>query len=167
MANQNEARVTLKLFNQDFNAAMQQTKSETSQLNKEFELQKQQMLMTATETEKLAAKLDYLKAKQDIAANATRATAEQYEKVKAQFGENSIEAEKMAKALLEAQIAEQKLANQVTQTVQSLERAEEAQLKLSNSTNKIKDEIKQLEKEFELQKQQMQLNSTESEQLAA
>lgn len=167
MAKDKEARVTLKLFNQEFNSAMQETKNETTRLNKEFELQKQQMKLTASEAEQLSAKIEYLKSKQEIANRVTNETATHLENVKAQFGENSREAQQLANKLLEAQIAEQKLANEVSQTTQALERARDAQGKLNSSTISIKDEIKKLENQFELQKQQMQLNATESEKLAA
>ena len=142
MASDKEAHVTLKLFNQDFNQAMAETKSETTRLNKEFELQKQQMKLTATEAEQLAAKVEYLKAKQEIASRVTQETAAQYEKAKVQFGENSVEAEKFANKLLEAQIAEQKLANEIAQTNQQLDRARAAENQLETATEQATDSLK-------------------------
>lgn len=136
MAKDKDARVTLKLFNQQFNAAMQETKNETTRLNKEFELQRQQMKFTATEAEQLSAKVDYLRTKQEIANRVTSETAAQLERAKAQFGENSREAQQLANKLLEAQTAEQKLANEVAQTVQALERAR-------NAENQLQSEVEQ------------------------
>lgn len=142
MAKDKEARVTLKLFNQQFNSAMQETKNETTRLNKEFELQKQQMKLTASEAEQLSAKIEYLKSKQEIANRVTNETATHLESVKTQFGENSREAQQLANKLLEAQIAEQKLANEITQTVSALDRARNAQNQLETATESASDSIK-------------------------
>lgn len=137
MAKNNEARVTLSIFNQDFNKAVNETKQETQKLNKEFELQKQEMKMTASESEKLAAKIDYLTAKQELASRTTADTIQQYERVKVQFGENSQEAQKMAAAVMEAKIAEQKLANELTATNKALDAAKQEQSQIAESTKQL------------------------------
>ena len=167
MANDKEARVTLKLFNQEFNAAIKETKGETTRLNKEFELQKQQMKLTASEAEQLSAKVEHLNAKQELSARVTRDTEAQYERIVQQFGANSKAAQDFANKVLEAQIAEQKLANEVATTSQALERAIAAQDNANTATRSLKDEITQLDKQYQLQKQQMQDNATETEQLGA
>lgn len=142
MANNKEAKVTLKLFNQEFNASMKATKDETTRLNKEFELQKQQMKLTASESEQLAAKVDYLKQKQELASKVTQETAAQYERIKKQFGENSTAANQMANKLLEAQIAEQKLANEVKTTANALQNSEQDIKNVGAAADKAGKDVK-------------------------
>lgn len=150
MAKEKEARVTLKLFNTDFNKSMQETKSQSAMLNKEFELQKQQMKHTSTEAEQFAAKIEFLEKKQEIAANTTSATKTQYEQVAQKFGLASKEAETMQKAFMEAQIAEARLANQVKETQDSLNKSIDAerQLKLAteNTSLSLKEQATEVEK---------------------
>jgi TP901 family phage tail tape measure protein len=128
MAN-NETKITFKAFNKDFNAALDEMKDKSAVLRKEFVLQNAQLKHNGTETDQLKAKLKFLSQEQELAKQKVQATQHQLEKAKHAFGENSKEANDLAKKLLDARIAEQKLANQVTET-----------------NNKLKDQKTQAEK---------------------
>jgi TP901 family phage tail tape measure protein len=119
MAN-NETKITFKAFNKDFNAALDEMKDKSAVLRKEFVLQNAQLKHNGTETDQLKAKLKFLSQEQELAKQKVQATQQQLEKAKHAFGENSKEANDLAKKLLDARIAEQKLANQVTETNKKL-----------------------------------------------
>lgn len=120
MAKQPETKITFKVFNKEFNSAVNEMKSESSKLRQEFKLQEAQMAETATTSEKLQAKLDYLGKAHQVAVRKVAETERQLEKTKQQFGENSKEADKMERELLSAMTAEQKLANEIGQTNREL-----------------------------------------------
>lgn len=113
MANNPEARVTVKMFADDFKKGAAELKNETNTLNREFKLQQEQMRLTATETEKLEAKITYLSQKQDIARRSVEQSQLAYEEAVRLFGENSQAAQNMARNLDNARIDEQRLSNEI------------------------------------------------------
>ncbi|MDF2605898.1 MAG: Phage-related tail protein [Bacillales bacterium] len=115
-----ETKVTFRAFNQDFNKAIKEMNNESSKLRQEFTLQKEQLKETGTETEKLSAKLNFLKNAHESAGQKVALTESQLTKAKAQFGENSIEVDKLTRQLNSAKISEQKLANEIIQTNRQL-----------------------------------------------
>lgn len=128
MANNAETRVTFKVFNEEFNQAIGEMNSKSSKLRQEFALQEEQMKNNASETEKLKAKIEYLQKAEELAAQKVAATQEQLQRAKEVFGENSQEADRLSRQLLSAQTAEQRLANQITDTNNELaEQATKAQ----------------------------------------
>jgi len=143
-----EAKVTFKVFNQEFNKSIRQMKDESTKLRKEFQLQEEQLKQNGTESDRLAAKIEYLKKAQENAKKQVQATEQQLEKAKATFGDNSEEANKLARKLLDAQIAEQKLANQVNATEKELSQLSQQMQKatvvtdgFANSFEKAKSKI--------------------------
>ncbi|MFC6038430.1 hypothetical protein ACFPYN_03075 [Paenisporosarcina macmurdoensis] len=141
MAGNQEAVVSIKLFNQDFNQSIKEMKDESGQLRKEFVLQEQQMRLTASEADKFAAKVEYLAQQQALAVRKVADTEAQYERVKAQYGETSVEAQRMANAVLDAQIAEQRLANELTQTTRALDNAQSAESQLGDEIDATTGDI--------------------------
>lgn len=143
MAKDPEAKITVKMFNDDFKKGAKELTKESQTISREFKLQSEQMKLTATETEKLEAKMDFLTKKQDIAKKSVQEHEQAYEQAKAQFGENSQAAEDMAKKLDNARIEEQKLANDVELTSRALEgqqtEAEKTASKFDEMGEKISD----------------------------
>lgn len=139
--NKDEVKVTVKLFNKEFNEGMKEMRDESGKLKREFQLQEQQMKNTANESEKLRAKVEYLGKQHELAGKKVQETERQYEAVKTQFGENSKAAEDMAKKLNYAQIEEQKLANEIYTTNKALDaqsrEADQAASKLEKVGNKL------------------------------
>lgn len=123
----NDVRITFKAFNQEFNKSMTEMGKETTALRQQMKLQQEQMKNSATETEKLEAKLGSLEAIYESTRKKTEATSRQLEAAKALWGENSEEAKKLERQLQSNQIAEQKAANAITETQKALERAKQAQ----------------------------------------
>lgn len=120
MASNNETTVTFKVFNQEFNKAMKEMKDESNKLKQEFKLQEEQMKLNGTQTEKLAAKLGYLQKEHDISKQKVQETEKQLQKAKEMYGENSEEVDKLSRQLINAQITEQRFANQVETTNRSI-----------------------------------------------
>ncbi|WP_054751367.1 phage tail tape measure protein [Piscibacillus salipiscarius] len=116
MAKQPETKVTFSVFNKEFNEAMNEMKGESKQLRKEFKLQSEQMKDTASETQKLESRIEYLGKQQSIAKRQIQETEKQLEKAKKVYGENSNEANKLSNRLLDLRISEQKLQNSINRT---------------------------------------------------
>ena len=132
MAKNNETKVTFKAVNKEFNQALSEMKNESSKLRKEFSLQQEELKQTGTESEKLTSKLTYLEKSQEIAAQKVEEAEKAFNKIKETYGENSIEADKMSQKLLDAQIAHQKLGNQVSITERDLNGLENSQRQLQH-----------------------------------
>jgi TP901 family phage tail tape measure protein len=137
MANNSETKVTFKAFNSEFNKALDEMKNKSSTLRSEFKLQEEQLKHNGTETDKLNAKLKYLSQEQLVAKQKIQATQEQLARAKQVFGENSKEADILTRRLLSAQTAEQKLANQITETNTKLKAQETQADKTGNSVDNI------------------------------
>lgn len=121
----NETSVTFRAHNEEFNKAIKEMNNESRILKKEFQLVQAQMEQTGTETQKLASHLDYLEKAEAQTAQKAELTRKQLDSVKQTFGENSIEAQKMTEKLLSAEVAHQKLSNQVNTARESLTRQEQ------------------------------------------
>lgn len=119
--NNPEAKITVKMFNDDFKKGASELKQESSTLSREFKLQSEQMKLTATETEKLEAKITYLSQKQDIARRSVEQSQQAYNEAVRLFGENSRAAQDMARNLDNARIDEARLGNEVELASRSLQ----------------------------------------------
>lgn len=136
MNNNPEAKVTVKMINDEFKRGAKELTDESKLLSKEFKLQSEQMKLTASETEKLEARLEFLKNKQDLAKQSVENAQSSYDKAVELFGENSKAADDLAKKLLDAQIEEQKLANDISTVNTQLD---EHSKKTETSADKIKE----------------------------
>lgn len=126
MARNNETTVTFKVFNQEFNKAMKEMKDESSKLKQEFKLQEEQMKLNGTQSEKLSAKLEYLQKEHELASKKVQETEKQLQKAKEMYGENSDEVASLTSQLTNAQIWEQKFANQITTTNREIDKQAQA-----------------------------------------
>ncbi|MBC2263690.1 hypothetical protein HCB37_04075 [Listeria booriae] len=180
MAN-NQPKITFKVFNQEFNKAMTEMNNEGKKFRQELKLEQEQLKMTGSESDKLAADLNGLQKQYDVAQQKTKATADQLEKAKVVFGENSTEVATMETKLRSAEIAEQQLANKIGVTTQKLEEAKIAESSAASESEKRRQKLAQLEaeqdklsassdrltSEYNLQKAEMGANASETDKLAA
>lgn len=128
-----QVQITFKVFNEDFKKAMGEMRESTTRLNREFRLQKEQMKLTGSETDKLKAQVGYLNDRYKQSQERVKATEEQLAKAKKTFGENSDEVKKLEAELMNARIEEQRFANQLQITSQSLKEAESKALQFSKA----------------------------------
>ena len=84
---ENEVKVTYKAVNAEFNSGIQSMNQAITSLNKEFGVQKEQMKLTASSSEKYEAELAKLNKEHEIAVQKTKLTAEAYENAKRLMGE--------------------------------------------------------------------------------
>lgn len=142
MAKNDQVKITFKVFNEDFNKAMNEMKQGTTQLNREFKLQNSQMKLTGSEADKLRASVDYLSTRYEQAKERVRLTEQQLEKAKKAFGENSEAVKELEGKLTNAKLMEQDFSNQLTVTSKALKDAEDPMKKYRESIKKISDNLK-------------------------
>ncbi|MCJ7840503.1 tape measure protein [Lederbergia sp. NSJ-179] len=116
--------------------------SQTQLLNAEYELQKEKLGDSADESEKLALKMAHLNDIHDVAKDKVENYEEQLELAKQQYGENSVEAERYEIQLLEAQAAEQRLANEIASTSKELDQQVSKLAKTSKSLQDLGKRLK-------------------------
>src|SRR5699024_828984 len=119
-----QVKITFKVFNEDFNRAMREMREDTTRLNREFRLQKEQMRLTGSSTDKLKSEVNYLGERYKQAQQRVKETSEQLERAKAVYGENSEEVKKLEGQLINAQVQEQRFANELEIASQKLKEAE-------------------------------------------
>ncbi|WP_188453801.1 phage tail tape measure protein [Virgibacillus oceani] len=140
----NETQVTFSVFNKDFNKGMNEMRDESKRLNKEFKLQQAQMRDTATATEKLEAKIEYLGKEYDITRRKIKSTEEQLEKAKETYGENSNEANKLSNKLLDLRISEQKLENSINYSRKEIDKQGQEMVETSEGADKLKRSLQDI-----------------------
>ncbi len=179
MARNPEVKVTFKAFNKDFNKAISEMNAKAKTLRQEMKLQSEQMKHSSSESTKLQARLKGLNNEYEIARQKTRHTAQELEKARRLFGENSNAVKQMESALKRAQIAEQQLANRIIQTSAQLKKVQAAEKsrnsELSRSTAKLTDlktkhdqlkaTMQRMNAEYDLQKSKLSANASEAEKL--
>jgi phage-related minor tail protein len=121
MAQQNEIKIQFKVEAAEFNDALKDIRNETTKLNKEFKLEQEQLKASGTEAEKLESRMTYLAKKHELAAKEVALTKEQLNKAKAAFGENADEVKALENKLLDAELAYQRVENQVASTSKALD----------------------------------------------
>lgn len=150
MASKNsEIKVDYKVVNTAFNKGLKEMKGEVTTLNKEFALQKEQMKLTATESEKLEVNIEKLNSEYENAQKQTRMTETAYENVVAIMGEGSKEAETWSNKLLDAQKNEAYLENAIQEKTSALEKSNEATRKAVQEQEKLETNTKRLDTLFE------------------
>lgn len=145
----NEIKIDYKVVNTAFNQGIKEIKSEVTTLNKEFALQKEQMKLSATESEKLEANIEKLNAEYASAQQQTRLTQSAYENVVAIMGEGSKEAQTWSNKLLDAQKNEQFLANSIEEKTNALEKSNEITRKAAEEQTKLETNTKRLQTLFD------------------
>jgi len=141
MAKNPETKVKFNVFNQEFNQGMKEMNKESKNLNKQFKLQQEQMKDTATDTEKLEAKIDNLGQQHNITKRKIKATEDALKDTIKYYGENSNEAQKLENKLLDLKISEQKFANATTDAKNDLNKQIQEMKDAKSVANKLKDSL--------------------------
>lgn len=179
MARNPEVKVTFKAFNKDFNKAITEMNAHAKRLRQEMKLQSEQMKHTGSSTTKFQAELRNLQQQFDLARQKTKAVYDQLQRAKSIYGANSNEVARLTTQLRSAQIAEQQLANKITQTTMSLNKAKSAERartsemtktaqklqELKTKEDQLKASISRLSAEYDLQKAKLGANASEADKL--
>lgn len=145
MAKKPEIEISYKVVNSAFNKGIGEIKSEVTTLNKEFALQKEQMKLSATESEKLEANISKLNKEYESAQKQTRLVESGYKNVVEIMGEGSKEAQTWANKLLDAQKNEAHLENAIKEKTDALEKSNEATKKATEEQAKLETNTKRLD----------------------
>lgn len=168
--NNSETKITFKVYNKEFRQTISEMEKDARKLRQELKLDSEQLKLSGTETEKLTSKLSNLEKQYELAQAKTEASRKALEDTKRLFGDNSEAVSKMETQLRNAEIAEQKLANQIATTSSELEKAKNAESDRVQQLNSLKSNqealvssSEKLTKEYELQKAALGNNATEAQ----
>ena len=126
-----EIEIQYTATNADFNSSIKEMDAEVKSLNKRFNLQKEEMKNTSTEGEKLVAQIEHLKNTYVVGEDKIKKMQDALDNSNRVMGEGSAESKKWSDRLIDAQIANQKVANSI----------QEADTKLT----KFNDELKKVD----------------------
>lgn len=130
-------------------------------MNKEFNLQREQMKNTSTASEKLEAEVEKLNKEYELSQQKARVVASALDNVKEITGENSNATRIWNDKLLDAQKNQEYLKNKLAATVEKMNAAKEAEKELTEEEKKaIQSSEKRKEKLEELDKTQDKLKSS-------
>lgn len=150
MAGKNpEIKIEYKVVNQAFNQGLKEMQSQTTTLNKEFAVQKEQMKNTASESDKLEASVSKLNQEYTLAEQKTKMVESALQNTKEITGENSKETQQWSNKLLDAQKNQEHLKNSLLETNQALDKAKQAESQLSAEQEKLSQNTKRLDTLFE------------------
>lgn len=127
-----------------------QLESQTDKLNAKYDLQKAQLGDNASESDKLALRMEHLNATHEIAKEKVENYEQQLEQAKKQYGENSTEVDKYEVQLLEARTAEQQLSNEITSTNKQLKAQNDVLAKTSKQLKDTGDKLKGVGKDLSM-----------------
>lgn len=113
MAKNPEVKVKFSVFNKEFNNGMREMGKESTNLRKEFKLKEEQLKHNGSESDRLKNRVNYLSKEHELAKQKVKATEEQLAKAKVVYGENSNEVHKLNEKLIDAQLKEQRFANEL------------------------------------------------------
>lgn len=132
----NEAKVTVSADTGKFNDEIKKANSTMTELRSELKLVDAQMANTGTTVEGLEKKESILAQQQEQLAIKTQALVGKYEDAVREWGEGSIQAQKMATQVNNARVAEEKMKGQLSKLNAELQ---EARTKMDSAERSAKD----------------------------
>ncbi|MGG0443554.1 phage tail tape measure protein [Bacillus mycoides] len=129
----------------DYKKNMNDMNRENRALNQELKLTQTQMKLTGSEVDKHAASLSTLEKQYELAKRKTQETAQQLQRAKQVWGENSTEVKNLEEAMRKAQIAEAEMSNKIQLTTQALDRARQAEAERNSEVGKSKQKLNELQ----------------------
>lgn len=138
----NEAKIRFTAETGDFNNAIKKSKDEMSLLNAQMKLNETQMKATGTSVEGLEQKQKLLTDKQKEQQGVVEALNGKLQKAVECFGENSAEATKLKTQLTNAQIAEEKIAQEISKCNSELEEQRKVADKAEDDVEDLGDSLK-------------------------
>lgn len=115
-----EAEVVFKATDDGLKDTVKGITSELTKNRAEFKLEQAQLQLTGSESEKLESKLSSLQKQYDLQGQKIDATSQRLSNAKKFYGDNSVEVQKLERELINQQTAQQRLANDIDKTSQSL-----------------------------------------------
>ena len=123
MAN-DKIQIEFKVLNDEFKSKLAEMGEASKKLNRDFKLQKEQMKLTGSESDKLKASTDFLGKKYQEASKRVNETKAQLEQAKAVYGENSNEVKRLEASLSNAEFQQAKFGNELKISTEQLQIAQ-------------------------------------------
>ena len=150
----NEAKIRFTAETGEFNSAIKKSNDEMSKLRAELMLNATQMKATGASVEALESKHKILSAQLAASESKTQALSEKVNKAAEIFGENSTEANKLRTQLINAQTAEERIRQSISECNNALEEQRRAAQKVETASEHLANTIEE---------QQNELNKLKSE----
>ncbi|WP_413525887.1 phage tail tape measure protein [Latilactobacillus curvatus] len=142
-----QAEIEFKVIDDGLKKEFNNIKSEGTKLRQELKLEQEQMKQNGSDTDKLGANLNSLKAQYETQTRAVQTLEQQLSNAQKYFGENSNEANKYEKQLRSAQIYQQQLSNRIKETSEALSAAKGDTSSYNGAMNSIEQAQKKLSAE--------------------
>lgn len=142
-----QAEIEFKVIDDGLKKEFNNIKSEGTKLRQELKLEQEQMKQNGSDTDKLGANLNSLKAQYETQTRAVQTLGQQLSNAQKYFGENSNEANKYEKQLRSAQIYQQQLSNRIKETSDALSAAKGDTSTYTGAMNSIEQAQKKLSAE--------------------
>ena len=142
-----QAEIEFKVIDDGLKKEFNNIKSEGTKLRQELKLEQEQMKQNGSDTDKLGANLNSLKAQYETQTRAVQTLGQQLSNAQKYFGENSNEANKYEKQLRSAQIYQQQLSNRIKETSEALSAAKGDTSSYNGAMNSIEQAQKKLSAE--------------------
>lgn len=162
MANK-QAEVIFKAKTSEFDASIKQSKQNLSVLRSELKLNQTQLKGTGDSTELLKKRIAILSDEFWAAKEKTEAIRGKLEEAKRLFGENSNEAQRLARELNEAKNSETAIGNEIAQVTAKVDAQEAALSKTTPSWKKNVDAVEKADTQLALLNQELDLNAAKME----
>lgn len=142
-----QAEIEFKVIDDGLKKEFNNIKGEGAKLRQELKLEQEQMKQNGSDTDKLGANLNSLKAQYETQTRAVQTLSQQLSNAQKYFGENSNEANKYEKQLRSAQIYQQQLSNRIKETSDALSAAKGDTSTYTGAMNSIEQAQKKLSAE--------------------
>ena len=142
-----QAEIEFKVIDDGLKKEFNNIKGEGAKLRQELKLEQEQMKQNGSDTDKLGANLNSLKAQYETQTRAVKTLGQQLANAQRYFGENSNEANKYEKQLRSAQIYQQQLSNRIKETSDALSAAKGDTSTYAGAMNSIEQAQKKLSAE--------------------
>lgn len=173
MANKNEAKIKFTAETGEFNKAIKQANDEMSELRAELKLNATQMASTGNTVEALEKQHSLLENQLKASQSKTEVLSQKVSKAAEIYGENSTEVTKLKTQLANAQTAEEKIKQAISECNTQIEKqtreskeTESATSQLTDKIDKQRSRVDQLKKEYVEAVLQFGKNSKEAKTLA-
>ena len=141
MAKKNEAKVTFLAETQDFRENVTKANSTLTQIRSELKLNAEQMKTNGSSVDALAERHKLLENQLEQAKSKTANLAAQMDSCTRNYGENSVEAQKLATQINNARAAEEKIQQEINRVNQELSEQEAAAQKTESALDQLESTI--------------------------
>nr|WP_137599390.1 hypothetical protein [Enterococcus nangangensis] len=150
MAKKSEAEVIFKATDDGMKSTLKGITAEMQKNKAEAKLMQAQLKLTGSDSDKLASNLKTLEKAYELQGQKVEVTSERLANAKKFYGENSVEAQRLEKELINLQTGQQNLANSIDTTKQALSESTSEVKTYASSMSELDAKQNDLQKSAEL-----------------